>query len=75
MNLTWEPGAFLLLHAYHCTPGKGLRYPAGAVRAVDGGRAGGWDVYDATTEAGEEISFYGFSVYGVTTSDGFQGER
>lgn len=41
---------------------NGLNYEAQAVTVSECGCSGGWDVFEGTNEAGEEVSFYGFSV-------------
>lgn len=61
-RIQFAAGDRLLLRSHTSRTGSGLSYPAGFVTSLDDGASGGWDVYDSVTDAGEERSFYGFSV-------------
>lgn len=62
--LLFKKGDIVHLRAYHSKPGKGLSYDENKVIASEDGTSGGWDVYDGTCY-GQEVSFYGFSVFGL----------
>lgn len=64
-RLTWEIGDTLKIGGCHTWSGHGLDYDAQIVAPTEPGFSGGWDVFDAYTLRGEELSFYGFSVIEV----------
>lgn len=60
----WSAGDELRIRAHRSDPGRGLSYAAQTLIAVEDGAAGGWDVYEGHTSAGD-VSFYGFSVENI----------